>query len=50
MEKEVNKEKVVLTGTYESSYSKLRRIKSNKISDKKINLNVIKLFFKKRKK
>ena len=49
MEKEVNKEKVVLTGTYESSYNKLRRIKANKIGNKKINLNIIKFFFKKKK-
>jgi hypothetical protein len=48
MEKEVNKEKVVLTGTYESSYSKLRYSRVN--NNNKINLNAIKLFFKKRKK
>lgn len=44
-----NKEKIVLTGTHESSYNKLRRIKTNKIGNKKINLNIIKLFFKKKK-
>jgi len=47
MEKELNKEKVVLTGTYESSYSKLRY---SRVNNNKINLNAIKLFFKKRKK
>jgi hypothetical protein len=50
MEKEVNKEKVVLTGTYESSYGKFRHMRANRSDNKKINLNIIKLFFKKRKK
>jgi hypothetical protein len=46
MEKELNK--VVLTGTHEGSYGKFRKI--NKKKNKKNNLNIIKLFFKKRKK
>jgi hypothetical protein len=50
MEKEVNKEKVVLTGTYESSYGKFRHMRANRSDNNKINLNIIKLFFKKRKK
>jgi hypothetical protein len=50
MKKGENGEKVVLTGTYESSYSKLRHMRANRSDNKKINLNIIKLFFKKRKK
>ena len=50
MEKEGNKEKVVLTGTYESSYGKFRHMRANRSDNKKINLNIIKLFFKKIKK
>jgi hypothetical protein len=43
-----NDSKVVLTGTYESSYNKLRYSRVN--INNKFNLNAIKLFFKKRKK
>ena len=48
--KEGNKEKVVLTGTYESSYGKFKHMRANRSDNKKINLNIIKLFFKKIKK
>ncbi len=45
-----NDSKVVLTGTYEGSYNKLRHSRVNRNNNKKFNLNAIKLFFKKRKK
>ena len=45
---EENKDKVVLTGTYESSYNKLRKLNKNRIN--KINLEVFKLIFNKFKK
>lgn len=42
----MSKNKVVLTGTYEGSYNKFRGENKNK----KNNLNIIRLFFKKLKK
>jgi len=50
MREEENDKKVVLTGTYESSYSKFRYMKTNKDDNKKFNLDTIKLFLKKIKK
>ena len=47
MENKLNK--VVLTGTFIGSYENFRRA-PNKKKNKKNNLNIIKLFFKKRKK
>jgi len=44
-----NDSKVVLTGTYEGSYNKFRHSWVDR-NNKKFNLNVIKSFFKKRKK
>lgn len=49
----MNKEekgKVVLTGTYEGSYNKFGHIRANRNDNKKINLNIIKLLFKRKKK
>jgi len=48
---EENKDKVVLIGTYESSHSKLRFMKTNKDNDnKKVSFNIIRLLLNKFKK
>lgn len=44
-----DKSRVVLTGTYEGSYNKFGHIRANR-NNKKINLNIIKLLFKRKKK
>jgi hypothetical protein len=49
MDKE-EKGKIVLSGTYEGSYTKFAHIRANRCNNKKINFNVIKALFKRRKK
>ena len=48
MSRKENEGKVVLTGTYKGSYENFRHVRANK--NNKINLDIIKLLFKRRKK
>jgi len=43
----IENEKIVLTGTYEGSYNRFNHVRANRYDNKKIKLNIIKLFQKK---
>ena len=43
----IENEKIVLTGTYEGSYNRFNHVRANRYDNKKIRLNIMKLFQKK---